>query len=170
MPGNGRLLTNRDGYRQESGTVELTLRGRSGARVAWTAWGAWMDWREYFEDRAVAVQDPTPLEDAPLADGGPRDRARPAASAAATCSCTRAGTRARPWRRRSAAGLPRRRRPERARRLPDPVLPGRRTAATSTRRSQERAGRARVDAYRLPAVVLLDARLARGVRASAAAR
>jgi len=29
-----------------------------------------MDWREYFEDRALAVQDPTPLEDAPLADGG----------------------------------------------------------------------------------------------------
>jgi hypothetical protein len=70
VPGNGRLLTNRDGYRQESGTVELTLRGRPGARVAWTAWGAWMDWREYFEDRALAVQDPTPLEDAPLADGG----------------------------------------------------------------------------------------------------
>jgi hypothetical protein len=70
VPGNGRLLTNRDGYRQESGTVELTLRGRPGARFAWTAWGAWMDWREYFEDRALAVQDPTPLEDAPLADGG----------------------------------------------------------------------------------------------------
>lgn len=70
VPGNGRLLTNRDGYRQESGTVELTLRGRPGARVAWKAWGAWMDWREYFEDRALAVQDPTPLEDAPLADGG----------------------------------------------------------------------------------------------------
>lgn len=70
VAGNGRLLTNRDGYRQESGTVELTLRGRPGARVAWTAWGAWMDWREYFEDRALAVQDPTPLEDAPLEDGG----------------------------------------------------------------------------------------------------
>jgi hypothetical protein len=70
VPGNGRLLTNRDGYRQESGSVELILRGRQGRRVAWTAWGAWMDWREYFDDRALAVQDPTPLEDAPLADGG----------------------------------------------------------------------------------------------------
>jgi hypothetical protein len=70
VPGNGRLLTNRDGYRQESGTVELTLRGQPGARVTWTAWGAWADWREYFDDRAVAEQDPTPLEDAPLQDGG----------------------------------------------------------------------------------------------------
>lgn len=70
VPGNGRLLTNRGGYRQESGTVELTLSGRTGARVAWRAWGAWMDWREYFDDRAAAVQDPTPLEDAPLQDGG----------------------------------------------------------------------------------------------------
>jgi hypothetical protein len=70
VPGNGRLLANRDGYRQESGTVELTLHGQPGRRVAWTAWAAWMDWREYFEDRAVAVQDPTPLEDAPLQDAG----------------------------------------------------------------------------------------------------
>jgi hypothetical protein len=70
VPGNGRLLTNRDGYRQESGTVELTLRGRPGARVLWTAWGAWADWREYFDDRGGAVQDPTSLEAEPLQDGG----------------------------------------------------------------------------------------------------
>jgi hypothetical protein len=66
VPGNGRLLTNRDGYRQESGTVEATVGGRAGTRVRWAAWGAFADWREYFDDREVAVQDPTPLESEPL--------------------------------------------------------------------------------------------------------
>ena len=70
VPGIGRVLTNREGYRQESGTVEATLSGRAGARIRWSAWGAYADWREYFEDVALAVQDPTPLESEPLQDGG----------------------------------------------------------------------------------------------------
>jgi hypothetical protein len=70
VPGNGRLLTNREGYRQESGTVEATLSGRAGARIRWSAWGAYADWREYFEDVPLAVQDPTPLEGEPLQDAG----------------------------------------------------------------------------------------------------
>ena len=69
-PGNGRVLTNREAYRQESGTVEATLAGRAGPRVRWSAWGAYADWREYFEDTAIAVQDPTPLEGEPLQDAG----------------------------------------------------------------------------------------------------
>lgn len=70
VPGNGRLLTNRKGYRQESGTVEVILGGRAGARVRWSAFGAWMDWREYFEEVPLAVQDPTPLDTDPLQDAG----------------------------------------------------------------------------------------------------
>ena len=70
VPGNGRLLTNRDGYRQESGTVEAVLQGRHGTRIHWSAWAAFADWREYFEDVPLAVQDPTPLDAEPLQDAG----------------------------------------------------------------------------------------------------
>lgn len=70
VPGNGRLLTNREGYRQESGTVEATFAGRAGPRVRWSAWGAYADWREYFEELALSVQDPTSLENEPLQDAG----------------------------------------------------------------------------------------------------
>ena len=70
VPGNGRLLTNREGYRQESGTVEATLSGRAGHGIRWSAWGAYADWREFFEDQELSVQDPTPLETEPLQESG----------------------------------------------------------------------------------------------------
>jgi hypothetical protein len=69
-PGYGRELRNRDGYLQESVTVTLDARGRALGRLDWRAWGAFMDWWERFPDRELSVQDPTPLEASPLQDFG----------------------------------------------------------------------------------------------------
>ena len=69
-PGYGRVLENREGYRQENVTVSATASGRAGGHVDWRAWGAFMDWWERFPDRDLAVQDPTPLEAAPLQEYG----------------------------------------------------------------------------------------------------
>jgi hypothetical protein len=69
-PGYGRELTNRDGYRQESVTLTLGAGGRAFCRLDWRAWGAFTDWWERFPDRESAVQDPTPLDAEPLQDFG----------------------------------------------------------------------------------------------------
>jgi hypothetical protein len=68
-PGLGRELDNREGYRQDSFTAEVELAGRA-ARLAWRGWASWTEWRERFEDRSRAVQDPTPLDSEPLRGGG----------------------------------------------------------------------------------------------------
>jgi hypothetical protein len=69
-PGYGRQLENREGYRQDAVTVSAAASGRIAGRVDWRAWGAFMDGWERFLDRDLAVQDPTPLEAAPLQDFG----------------------------------------------------------------------------------------------------
>jgi hypothetical protein len=76
VPGNGRILDNREGYAQDAFTVALAARGRWGGRLDWEAWGAWSDWYERFLDRSRAVQDPTPTDGEPLQDKG-RLAARP---------------------------------------------------------------------------------------------
>jgi len=70
VPGNGRLLTNREGYRQDTFTAEATAEGRAFGRVRWRAFASYTDWREYFVDSSRAIQDPTPLDSAPLQDAG----------------------------------------------------------------------------------------------------
>jgi hypothetical protein len=70
VPGNGRLLTNRDGYRQDTFTAEAGAEGRAFGRVHWRAFASYTDWREYFVDSSRAIQDPTPLDSAPLQDAG----------------------------------------------------------------------------------------------------
>jgi hypothetical protein len=70
VPGNGRVLANREGYRQDAITAEVFAAGRW-RRVRLETWAAFTDWREYFPDRERAVQDPTPVESEPLRDGGP---------------------------------------------------------------------------------------------------
>jgi hypothetical protein len=70
VPGSGRLLTNREGYSQDTITLELTAGGRAGAHLEWQAWGSFLDWRERFSDRNLAVQDPTPLDTGPQQDLG----------------------------------------------------------------------------------------------------
>jgi hypothetical protein len=67
--GNGRVLENRDGYHQDALTAEIAADARWG-RVHAAGWASLTDWREFFTDRERAVQDPTPLEGDPLADGG----------------------------------------------------------------------------------------------------
>jgi hypothetical protein len=70
VPGNGRVLTNRDGYRQDAFTAEVTADGRALGRLRWRAFASFTDWREYFTDRDHAIQDPTPTDAAPLQDAG----------------------------------------------------------------------------------------------------
>jgi len=70
VPGNGRLLTNRDGYREDYSGVEADVASRVGRDGRWRVWGAWMDARQRFVDEARAVQDPTPTDAEPLRDGG----------------------------------------------------------------------------------------------------
>jgi hypothetical protein len=70
VPGNGQLLANRDGYRQDAFVLTAAFDGHIGERVRWQAWGAFSDWREHFEDRSLAIQDPTPTDVQPLVDDG----------------------------------------------------------------------------------------------------
>jgi hypothetical protein len=70
VPGSGRLLTNREGYSQDTITLEVTAGGRVGGHLEWKAWGSFVDWRERFPDRNLAVQDPTPLDTGPQQDLG----------------------------------------------------------------------------------------------------
>ena len=70
VPGNGHTLSNREGYAQDALTIELGARGRIGGRVHWRGWGAYSFWYERFTDFARAVQDPTPLDTEPLQDLG----------------------------------------------------------------------------------------------------
>ncbi len=70
VPGNGRILTNRDGYAEEALFLDLAARGFVGKRLDWRLWGGALDWRERFPDPERAVQDPTPLDTEPLQDRG----------------------------------------------------------------------------------------------------
>ena len=160
VPGNGRTLANRPGYRQDAVTIELTAAGRAG-RVSWSAWGAYMDWREFFTDPDQAIQDPTPLDTEPLQDAGML-AARPGGlgrgdvfvnarwMAGATLEA------ALPWRLRSVAHLHARDG------FPIPYF---QTASTGdpTAGSKSVLISPHFDTYRLPALALLDLRLARDV-------
>ena len=69
VPGNGRLLANREGYHQDALGVEAAASGRWRG-IGVQSWISLTDWREWFDDRERAVQDPTPIESDPLVDGG----------------------------------------------------------------------------------------------------
>ena len=69
VPGNGRVLANREGYRQDTVSAEIAAaRGWRAARFE--SWVTFTDWREFFPDNERAVQDPTSTESEPLRDGG----------------------------------------------------------------------------------------------------
>jgi hypothetical protein len=70
VPGNGRQLTNRDGYREDTFVAELDAELRFARDGRLRAWGAYMDTRQRFLDPALAIQDPTPTDAEPLVDGG----------------------------------------------------------------------------------------------------
>ncbi|HEX9709918.1 MAG TPA: hypothetical protein VGB42_08150, partial [Candidatus Thermoplasmatota archaeon] len=70
VPGNGRILENREGYAQDTFVAEAEVRGRLGSILDGRAWAAYTDWRERFFDRETAVQDPTTTDSEPLVDGG----------------------------------------------------------------------------------------------------
>jgi hypothetical protein len=161
VPGNGRVLANRGGYRQDAGSVDVSLRGEIGA-TTWSAWGAFMDWRESFLDRSLAVQDPTPQEAEPLQDLG-RVAVRPGGFARgdvfvnARWSAGASLELRLPWELAATAlasardGFP---------------IPYVQFADTGdpTGGSKPVLVATSLDTYRLPAVVLVDARLARTFR------
>jgi hypothetical protein len=160
VPGNGRRLANREAYRQDAVTIELTAGGRAGP-AGWSVWGAFMDWREFFTDTERSLQDPTPLDTEPLQDAG-RMAVRPGGlgrgDVFVNARWMAGGTvDARlPWRLRAAAhlhareGFP----------IPyfevastgDPTSPAKNVLISE-----------HLDRYRLPAVVMLDLRLSREV-------
>jgi hypothetical protein len=159
VSGNGRLLDNRPRYRQESVTVALSLDGDFGRRVRARLWAAFTDWREFFEDRALAVQDPTPTETEPLIDVGPlavRGSGLGRADVFANARWTGGAT--------ATAGLPAGLRAA-ARLLaregfPIPYFQVANTGDPSAGAKNVLVAD-RLDQYRLPALLLLDLRLAR---------
>jgi hypothetical protein len=70
VPGNGRILANREGYAEESLFIDLAAAGRAGRWLDWRLWAGALDWRERFTDVEQAVQDPTSLDTEPLQDRG----------------------------------------------------------------------------------------------------
>ena len=160
-PGNGRLLTNREGYRQEALSVELITHGRVGQRFDWSAWGSLGEWLEFFDDWSLASQDPTPLESDPLRNAGVV-AARPGGLGRAdvfASSRWTAGASLRaelPWRLAAASrvyardGFP----------IPYYQVVG----SDPTVGSKNLLVSPALDAYRLPALVLVDLRLQRGFR------
>lgn len=161
VPGNGRVLENRRGYRQDAVVVDAAAEG-GGPRLGWKAFAAWMDWRERFTDRRLAVQDPTSTEGEPLADAGPL-AVRPGGLGRSDLFVNarwQAGLLARaslPFRFRTGVRLHAREG------FPIPYF---QTANTGdpTAGSKNVLVSPTLDSYRLPAVVLLDMRLERAFR------
>lgn len=160
IPGNGRVLTNRDGYRQDAFTGEAGAEGRAFGRLRWRAFFSYTDWREYFVDSSVAIQDPTSLDSAPLQDGGfvavrPGGLGRDDVfvSARWTAGASLASTL--PARLELAANLYAREG------FPIPYFEVG-NSGDPTAGAKNVLIAPTVGAYRLPALVLLDARLARG--------
>jgi len=140
--------------------MEGTAAGQVRA-VRWQAWGAFMDWREFFPDPALAIQDPTSLESEPLQDAG-RVAVRPGGLGRGDVVVNgrwMGGAAVEiplPWRFQAAAllhardGFP---------------IPYFQVASTGdpTSGAKNVLVSPHLDTYRLPAVVMLDARLAREI-------
>ena len=76
-PGNGRVLTNREGYFKRYWNIDVVATKRLTNKWMFRGFVTWQQHREYSDDPARAIQDPTPrLEGAPFAsasglvDGG----------------------------------------------------------------------------------------------------
>lgn len=160
VPGNGRILTNRPGYRQDAFTAEAAAEGRAFGRLRWRAFASYTDWREYFVDPALAIQDPTPLDSGPLFDGG-YVAVRPGGlgrddlfvNARWTAGASLAATL--PARLEAAANLHAREG------FPIPYFEVG-NSGDPTAGAKNVLIAPSIDAFRLPALVLLDARVARG--------
>ena len=165
VPGNGRVLTNREGYHQDAITAEISA-GRRWQRARFEAWASFTDWREYFGDRERTIQDPTSTESEPLRDGG-AVAARPGGLGRGDIVATA----------RFTAGA--------AVRAPLPLrleasviaharegfpLPYFQIADTGDRTGGAKAVLVapRLDAFRLPGLLLVDARLSREMRGAGA--
>lgn len=69
-PGNGQILTNRDGYHQRYWNWDLTATKRLADRWMFRAFLTLQNHNEYFDDPSVAIHDPTPRV-ANISSGGP---------------------------------------------------------------------------------------------------
>jgi len=164
--GNGRVLANREGYHQDALTAEVAADGRWG-RVQAAGWASFTDWRERFTDRERAVQDPTSIESDPLLDAG-AVAARPGGLGRGDVVVNArftAGASVRaslPWDVEASGilhareGFP---------------IPYYQVADTGDPTGGAKAVlvASRLDAFRLPAVVQLDLRLGKVIRAGSAA-
>jgi hypothetical protein len=68
--GGGYARGNREGYHRRFRGFELALTKRLANRWMGRAAFSWNDEREYFDDPALSIQDPTPTTENPLVDGG----------------------------------------------------------------------------------------------------
>ncbi|HVR70172.1 MAG TPA: Plug domain-containing protein [Vicinamibacteria bacterium] len=160
VPGNGRRLANREGYRQDAVTLELAAGGRAGP-VRWSAWGAFMDWREFFTDTARSLQDPTPLDTEPLRDAGmmaarPGGLGRGDVFVSARWMAGGTVEAALPWRLHAVAHLHAREG------FPIPYVQVASTGDPTSGAKNVLIG-PHLDRYRLPAPAMLDLRLAREI-------
>ena len=69
-PGNGREDVNRDGYRQRFLGFEMSATKRMSNRWMARLGFSTNDHREYFDNPAIAIEDPTPFPTSPKKDGG----------------------------------------------------------------------------------------------------
>jgi hypothetical protein len=71
-PGNGRVLINREGYSKRYWNVDVVATKRLTNKWMFRGFVTWQQHREYFDDPARAIQDPTPRLDAAsgFVDGG----------------------------------------------------------------------------------------------------
>ncbi len=161
VPGNGRLLTNREGYRQEAFSVELISQGRLGQRFTWTAWGSLGEWLEFFDDWSQADQDPTSQDTDPLRNGGAL-AARPGGLGRADVFVNSQWTAGADLRVELPGRLTTAGRVHARQGFPIPYFVA--VGGDSTVGSKNVLVSPALDAYRLPAVVLVDWRLERGFR------
>ncbi len=163
VPGNGRVLSNREGYRQDAWTAEVAAGGRLGGRVSWDASAAVADWREFFTDSALSVQDPTSTDGEPLLDGGTMDAragglGRGDIFASARWTAALALRASLPWRFLAAARIGARDG------FPIPYFQVADTGDPTGAAKNVLVAR-RLDEFRLPTVFLADVRVERGFRA-----
>ena len=162
VPGNGRLLTNREGYRQDAFFFALEVEGTLGTRVRYGAWTALTDWRERFTDPARSLQDPTPLDGDPLQDLGVV-AVRPGGLGRADLFVNSRWTAGGSLRAQLPLGLEGVARVHAREGFPIPYIQAASTG-DPTAGSKNVLVAPHLDSYRLPAVVLLELRLARGFR------
>ena len=163
VPGNGRVLANREGYYQDAWNLQATVHGRWPSWLQGNAWISLQDWREFFPEPSLSVQDPTPTDVEPLQDAGalavrPGGLGRGDVFVNARWSAGLAARASLPWSLEASAQIYAREG------FPIPYFEVADTG-DPTGGAKNVIVSPHLDSYRLPPVVLVDASLSRSVRA-----